>query len=984
MTSSETPFITSKNSPITLINQSVWILADSLVQTSSSTASPVSMDTTSSLFVGNTSWILWASNTFVSMGFDCCILLTGALVMSATGVFSFVDNNCTSTSTFWRNGSVGDAVISGDGLFFERCNLLNGFMSFADGQPVNAIVDAFCGDHNCNTSFECYGPLVDNSVSCAVSASSGTAVCSCLAGGSGDLCLPAGASSAPQSTSTPTTTGSPVTLAPTMQPMTSAAPLTSSSAAPPQHSTNTFQPNTPSSRLPSTAAPTVGPAKYNRTHSTSKMGSSLSASTISFTASSHSISVLSSSYVPSGSARSSPILSASLTDTCNHVPSFANAALTLLKADGAALSFAEDNISSIIPVSSIASSSGMIVHVQATPGISFTTAGNATGTIGFSWVVDYVDVNGSAIVVVKGAMSGKSAGALTLVEPSTFTIELGVVVTGPCLPTSGRREHLAFSWLVQPVVPPAGWRVATMATFRASSVTSSFLGSPVAAMTIIGMISILSLDACLYSDVDPLDQSVSPIGIAAGPELGQYYRGGAIVALSLYSTLLFIGNLAAQVLHRALKISYTTAFAKLHFPSIGMVVVSLFGQGLASCGMSLVRLDANPGDLALGIASLLTCAALVAGACYLTTGDRVECSMIPQEEDAATGVPNFLHGFVRSATWNRHWKDTTESNYKRRHMMLIDDLRCPWWTSVELSACMIQGAVLGIRDNSLDMCRAQQWILVIHTAAMAVAVIYFRPCGAYFSNMFLLLSKIGAFLISLCILMNTLTMSDLFLSAANIVTSLSTLVGSCQSLVQVAMTFIPLFQKLRRKLLEVLRRRRKNSQTFVRLDSSTDAKRSSESGVYCELSEALDDRSSSSTRPVIKSPDEQEHFNPEKSSQRSTIRLGLVETGGEIDAHHVPDRRPGVAMAGAMFPKIEHGSSLIIPHHEGDAIQRRQQLLAGHAVLSNLIAAANPNSSLSIAQRLAHLISAASATRLCADEENRNGYCNSAATASPY
>ena len=131
--------------------------------------------------------------------------------------------------------------------------------------------------------------------------------------------------------------------------------------------------------------------------------------------------------------------------------------------------------------------------------------------------------------------------------------------------------------------------------------------------------------------------------------------------------------------------------------------------------------------------------------------------------------------------------------------------------------------VLGIRDNSFSMCRTQGWILTVHAAMMACAAIYFRPCGAFLSNLFLVLSKVGAFAIALMILLHSFTLDDAFNSAAQIATTTSTAIGSCQTIVQVLLILLSLthlLPKLRRKLFAILRRTPKAGQDEVVLDQS--------------------------------------------------------------------------------------------------------------------------------------------------------------------
>ena len=491
-----------------------------------------------------------------------------------------------------------------------------------------------------------------------------------------------------------------------------------------------------------------------------------------------------------------------LSSTCPKSPIIARNASLILSAITGQVRIADGWL---IPVAAVSSSTGFSVSVTAAIDVKITEAANASGSVGDNWAANVYDATAESVVVVSGAMNGKTAGSISLVGASTMIIAVDVVAAGRCIPP-GFRERLSFSWTLTPMPPPTALRVAMTATFRASSVTSSFLGSPIAAMTTTGMVSILSLNACLYSDVDPLDQSVSPIGVAVGPELGQYYRGGVVVALSLYGGIVLAALVASFVLSWYRECELTAALALLHFPSVGMVIVGLFGQGLASCGTSLIRLNGSSDDNVLGVVSLAVCGSLVVWAAYCTTRG-LQCVVKPiRKKKAEKSSSSIGTRFFELATWQRHWRDVSTTAFKKRHMMLIDDLSRPWWTAVELSSCLFQGAVLGIRENSLTVCRTQQWLLTVHTAAMAVGAVYFRPCGAFFSNLFLIMSKLGAFIVAFFILLDTLTLNDAFSTAAQIAMTVSTIIASCQTLVAVICTLHVFLPTAIRAVIKVLGR----------------------------------------------------------------------------------------------------------------------------------------------------------------------------------
>ena len=298
----------------------------------------------------------------------------------------------------------------------------------------------------------------------------------------------------------------------------------------------------------------------------------------------------------------------------------------------------------------------------------------------------------------------------------------------------------------------------------------------------------------MFSDVDPLDSSVSPITSAAiGPTAGQYYRGAVVVALSLYAGISLVslcgGMLLLQLRVRSRNLSAATSYrlaphlGTLHFPSVGLLIVGLFGQGLATCGMSLIRLGDSVWDIALGVVSLLVCAILVVLAGVVTTA-WLQVRKVKQKPIARG------HGwagiFLSYSTWRSHWQDTSGGlQFKKRYMMLIDDMQLPWWTAVEMSSSFVQGCILGLRINSTSACRGQLWVLTTHCLVAFGAAVYFRPCGAVLSNFFLVLSKLGALIISSLLLLHALTLDEEFGQAAEVMTSVSTAIATVQVVAQI-------------------------------------------------------------------------------------------------------------------------------------------------------------------------------------------------------
>jgi hypothetical protein len=185
------------------------------------------------------------------------------------------------------------------------------------------------------------------------------------------------------------------------------------------------------------------------------------------------------------------------------------------------------------------------------------------------------------------------------------------------------------------------------------------------------------------------------------------------------------------------------------------------------------------GDLLLAVFSLMTCVAVATWAFYTTTGSRLQ--VITEHNpfpSALTSLPLILHRLAKLATWEQHYIDCSDELYKRRHLMLIDGLRVPWWTALEIASALFQGTTLGVRVNSLSICRTQQWIMTFQTAAIFCLAFYYHPFGAKMPNYFLVLSKFSAFVISLLGLLETLLFDDALSFASNIVATVAMAIGT--------------------------------------------------------------------------------------------------------------------------------------------------------------------------------------------------------------
>ena len=436
-------------------------------------------------------------------------------------------------------------------------------------------------------------------------------------------------------------------------------------------------------------------------------------------------------------------------------------------------------------VGSATAQQDLLVRVSPAAGIRFKrTARNVSTSMGdVSSVV--LDVIGD--VVIHLSFSG-SAGAISLKSSSVLQVAMDIEAGGSCIDDQGSSQRHSVRWSIAAVAPPGSLLTATTTAFRYATAASTAMGHPLTVMSMTGLVSILSLDECMFSDVDPLDSSVSPVPNAAiGPTVGQYYRGAAVVALSLYTSMCIFAVCGAMLLRwHATRSSgnhcLTPHFGTLRFPSVGMLLVGLFGQGLATCGTSLIRLADSAGDIVLGVVSLLVCILLVVLAGRVTT-ERLQVRIVKQKPTA--GRWSWAGRFLSIAVWRSHWQDVSGGlQFKKRYLLLIDDLQRPWWAAVEMSSSVVQGAILGLRINSIAACRGQMWAMTAHCLLVLIAAVYFRPCGAILSNVFLVASKLGAAVISALVLLHALTVNNTFSHGADVATSVATTIATGQVVVQ--------------------------------------------------------------------------------------------------------------------------------------------------------------------------------------------------------
>ena len=424
-------------------------------------------------------------------------------------------------------------------------------------------------------------------------------------------------------------------------------------------------------------------------------------------------------------------------------------------------------------------------HVQvqfiSAPLIFVTSASNESSSFGEA--VDVLIWGGGVIVNVATAQIDPST--ITAADSTHFVVSVIVALRGPCL-RGGFLSTFVFQCELLPRKTLQGpLQTAVQTTFQTAVTATSVLGNPVSAMTTTSMISLMELTECVFSDVDPVDANISPTGVGVGDPVGQYFRGAVVAGLLIYvgSVAVALG-IAMVLIQTNAATNLVEALAMLRFPSLAMVPVCLIHQGLVSSGVSIARVNSSPGDVGLGVLTTATSAAVVCAIAYVTTFG-FPCQLTKRENVLRKTNSPFANRLLQFALWDHKWVDRTKGTFKRRYFLMFDGMRLPWWTAVELLSGLVQGAVLGIRANSVTTCRAQLLCLVVLCAIMFIFAAYTRPCGPVLDNIFLILLKLGALQVALLALLHVTTLEKSFSVAAGYTTAIATFVASVQTAYQV-------------------------------------------------------------------------------------------------------------------------------------------------------------------------------------------------------
>jgi hypothetical protein len=265
-------------------------------------------------------------------------------------------------------------------------------------------------------------------------------------------------------------------------------------------------------------------------------------------------------------------------------------------------------------------------------------------------------------------------------------------------------------------------------------------------------LSTIGIPYCSFSHTEELERTIALLGNWAGfgDPVGRYYRGGLVQGIAFFALITLIIAAAVAVMQwRDPTLTRSHAFGRLLFPGALAAPISLLGQGMVTCSVALLRLRVTTADIFLALVGILL---PVGPAIYLSavTLRAPPVTHAPQAAKARHSKHAVLTHVLRFTVWSEHWVEANPNDcFKKRYLLLLDDMRYAWWVPFEIHVTLIQGAILGVRMNSIPVCLGQQTALLCLAGAMLLITVLLRPCGSVAANLFLIFMKFAGFVIAM-------------------------------------------------------------------------------------------------------------------------------------------------------------------------------------------------------------------------------------------
>ena len=462
---------------------------------------------------------------------------------------------------------------------------------------------------------------------------------------------------------------------------------------------------------------------------------------------------------------------------------------------------------------------------------------NVTTVVGHSsiGVISSVITSGQGLVL---SLSLPNIGEIPAPR-TTSSIDVVITLSGTFLINCSNNNS---GTLVSSLIVDAPWTIAVIhlsparppivsirqviaTTSTISSTVSAAFGYPTIALQQSVILTYSAIAACVFSDVEQPDDTLSNIlAWSIEPQIGSYYRGAAVGFLVVLGSATFgmsVAVVVTMLVRRRTLVKrldpkladaspgvpllglYYWSSGVLRYPGILVLPFVVFLDSGVSSAVSLLRLHLSSSDVALGVLLIIiTLSAWIAITAASTRTFWFRCVVGPRHDEG------FLPFELRSRAWqwllswlewgaewtvivDDHPSPGAESGmnyFKRRFATIFESNKVSWFLSVDMSVVILQALVVGVRLNSIATCKAQSIVLLLISLYALVTAVYLMPCGARLDQLFLITGRIISVV---CALLTVLALfSTVSTEAVDVVSSVGSLVGLVQSVIQVSFTAI--------------------------------------------------------------------------------------------------------------------------------------------------------------------------------------------------
>ena len=340
------------------------------------------------------------------------------------------------------------------------------------------------------------------------------------------------------------------------------------------------------------------------------------------------------------------------------------------------------------------------------------------------------------------------------------------------------------------------------ATGLISGAVSCLLANPTPALQQAILLSFIDAAACAYSDVEPLESSSSPFGLAIESStrsaVGQYYRGTVVAFLACMAIALSLGAIGVFAVARIRRETILASAAKLHFPSILIVPFSMLVQGAALSSVSLLRLSLSLGDVVLASVGIALCWCFIAFTFVsCSSSGWFDCAQEAREMGISPRLP--LEILFKYTLPRTGWLDTSAPGrlFKRRYLLFFNDNVCSWYCSLELAAAAVNGGLQGVRVNDYNYCLSTVASLFALQIGMLALCALIRPCAALSDNIFLLAVKTVNVCCAGVAAASVVRQDDSLLGAVNVIGTGGSILEDAHTALTVLVTVALLFERRR-------------------------------------------------------------------------------------------------------------------------------------------------------------------------------------------